>query len=310
MSPSRHPPATSRAGFTLIEIVVVLFIMGVIISMAAVLTRGVTAAQQRSITSTRLAAIDAALVQFVQQQRRLPCPALGTRASTATTTPLPGDEYNRTTGGCQPVAGAFETSGVVPYRMLGLTENDITDGWGRRITYRIDPALAAEAALDMTGCDAAGQEAPRFSTNPGPAATVARACNTACTSTALTSCTEPGVFIIGKGLTVKNVAGLILMNPNPGAGIVNTGAAYVLISHGESGGGGYLNTGTLSTSNSTDGTEEMKNYASGSWVSAALTYYVDDSTSDIAGTTHFDDVVLRPSVMNVISRAGLGPRTH
>jgi len=305
MNPSRCPTASARSGFTLIEMVVVLFIMGVVISMAAVLTRGVTAAQKRSITSARLATVDAALVQFVQQQRRLPCPALGTRPSTATTNPIPGDEYNRAANGCQATAGAYETGGVVPWRALGLSETDITDGWDRRITYRIDPALAADAALDMSGCDAAGQELQRFST-----ATTARPCNAACTSTTLTSCTEPGVFMIGKGLTVKNVSGVVLMNPNPGVNVVNTGAAYVLISHGESGGGGYLNTGVLGSSTLTDGTEELKNYASGSYVSAAVTYYVDDTTNDTPGASHFDDVVLRPSLMNVISRAGLGPRTH
>ena len=305
MNPSRRRRHDAPEGFTLIEIVVVLFILGVVISMAAVLTRGVSAAQKRSITTTRLAAVDAALVQYVQQQRRLPCPADGSVASTSTA-PVPGIEGARTSAGCTAAGGNYETNGVVPWRALGLSENDITDGWGRRITYRVDPVLAADAALDMSYCDAAGQEAPRFST-----ATVARACNTACTSTALTSCTEPGVFIIGKGLTVKKVSGVTVMNPNPGAGLPNTGAAYVLVSAGETGGGAYINTGTLGASTLTDGTEESKNYASASYVSAAATYYVDDTINDTSGAaTHFDDILLRPSVMNVISRAGLGPRTH
>ena len=58
-----------------------------------------------------------------------------------------------------------------------------------------------------------------------------------------------------------------------------------------------------------DGAEEQKNYASLGYT-LNVTYYVDDSVSDVVGNTHFDDVVLRPSVMNVISRAGLGPRVH
>jgi prepilin-type N-terminal cleavage/methylation domain-containing protein len=296
MIPSRHCRAAKAAGFTLIEIVVVLFILGVVISMAAVLTRGVTAAQQRSITTARLAAIDSALVQFVQQQRRLPCPALGTRPSTATTNPIPGDEYNRASGGCQAAAGAYETDGVVPWRSLGLSENDVTDGWGRRITYRIDPQLAADNALDMSWCDSAGT-----------GGLVSGACNTACTSTALSSCTPPATFLGTKGLTVKNISGLTVMDPTASP---NTGAAYVLISAGATGGGAYLNTGVLGASTVTDGTQEQKNYASAGWVSAAVTYYVDDIENDTSGTSHFDDIVLRPSVMNVISRAGLGPRSH
>jgi prepilin-type N-terminal cleavage/methylation domain-containing protein len=73
-------PAHRRAtgGFTLIETVVVLLIFGIILAMAAALTRGVVASQKRSLTATRIAGVEAALVQFVQQQRRLPCPADGT----------------------------------------------------------------------------------------------------------------------------------------------------------------------------------------------------------------------------------------
>ena len=92
-------------------------------------------------------------------------------------------------------------------------------------------------------------------------------------------------------------------------GSAHNGAAYVLISHGESGGGGYLNTGIISSSNTTDGTEEQKNYANVAY-NAATSYYVDDSINAIAGVGHFDDLVSRPSVLTVISKAGLGPRAH
>lgn len=96
------------------------------------------------------------------------------------------------------------------------------------------------------------------------------------------------------------------MNP---AGNPNTGAAYVVISHGESGGGGFLNTGQLGTTSSADGTEELKNYASLPYT-AGVTYYVDDATNDTPGNTHFDDVLSRPSILAVVSKAGLAPRAH
>src|SRR5882672_4729345 len=73
--------ARRATGFTLIEIVMVLLIFGIVVAMAAAITRGVAASQKRSLTTTRMAGIDAALMQFVQQQRRLPCPADGTLAS-------------------------------------------------------------------------------------------------------------------------------------------------------------------------------------------------------------------------------------
>ena len=87
----------------------------------------------------------------------------------------------------------------------------------------------------------------------------------------------------------------------------STGAAYIVISHGESGGGAYLPSGSPSTSTSTDGDEERKNY-----VTTLVTqpYYVDDSLSEVAGANHFDDIVSRPAVLAVITKAGLGPRSH
>jgi hypothetical protein len=101
-------------------------------------------------------------------------------------------------------------------------------------------------------------------------------------------------------LRIKNVAGVDVMTPGA------TGAAYVVISHGESGGGAYLTSGQLATSITTDGTEEQKNYAN----LALAAYYVDDGISEVAGATHFDDMVSRPSVMSVVAKAGLGPRAH
>jgi hypothetical protein len=118
-------------------------------------------------------------------------------------------------------------------------------------------------------------------------------------------CTLPTNFLSGngaaaKGFTIKNVAGTTIMAAPA------TGAAYVLISAGETGGGAYTSAGVVAPTTTTDGTEEQKNYAN----LALGAYYVDDQIADGAGATHFDDVVLRPSVLTVASRAGLGPRAH
>jgi hypothetical protein len=56
-------------------------IFAIVVAMAAVITRAVTAGQKRSITSNRMAAVDVAIAQFVAVQRRLPCPADGRNAS-------------------------------------------------------------------------------------------------------------------------------------------------------------------------------------------------------------------------------------
>jgi prepilin-type N-terminal cleavage/methylation domain-containing protein len=282
-------PLHRSRGFTLIEIVVVMLIIAVLIAMAAALTRGVAAAQKRSLTATRMAGVDTAIILFVQQQRRLPCPADGTKASSANGAGL---EEGGGGGACS----NNQQHGVVPWRTLGITETESTDGWDRRITYRVVPALALTNAMDMSGCDPAA-------TDTG--GTVA-ACAAGCTSANLAACTHPKMFVRNRGLEVRDLAGAKLMDPGTDP---YTGAAYVVISAGETGGGAYLPSGTLGASTSSDGTEELKNYASQPHT-AGVTYYVDNSVVDAAGTGHFDDIVSRQTIVSVLNKAGLGPRSH
>lgn len=289
-------------GFTLIEIVVVLAIVSLLLAMAAFATRAITIQQRISTTATRLATVDAALIQFVMVQKRLPCPAEGS-------VPSGGVDSNSQPAGTEvprnPAVGCTATQayGVVPWRTLGITENDMTDGWVRRLTYRVDPSLAGDGAMDMSACDPAGSN-----TTTGGALRLCQPYPATCNSTNIISCTTPLNFLTGapgtnKGLLVRSISGARLMDPaapNP------TGAAYILISHGESGGGALLNTGVMATSTTVDGTEEQKNYAN----LPLGVYYVDDSVSDIAGGSHFDDMLSHPTILTVINKAALGPRSH
>ena len=278
-----------QRAFTLVEILVVLVIVAILLTMAMVLTRGVSAAQKRSLTTTRLAGIDNAMVQFVMQKRRLPCPADGTIASG-----LPNAGVEVRVGGICTLAN--QANGVVPWVTLGLPEVDGTDGWDRRLTYRAHPTLVGDDTMDMSQCDPAGNAEP----------TAGGGCILGCAAATVAACTNPAKFLAptpspppSKGFPINNIVGEPQMMPP-------TWAAYVLISHGESGGGAYLNSGQLSTSTTTDGLEEAKNYAN----LALMPYYVDDSLSEVAGPTHFDDMVSRPSVLAVITKAALGPRSH
>ncbi|HUP30355.1 MAG TPA: type II secretion system protein, partial [Usitatibacter sp.] len=244
------PIARSAArGFTLIEVVMVLLIVSVVIAMAAVMTRGVVGAQKRSLTATRMSGVEVALAQFVVQQKRLPCPADGTLDTAHNNAGIEG--ARTATGGC-----TAQQDGVVPWRAIALSEAEATDGWDRRLTYRVGPLLGANNGMDMSSCDPAGG-ANATAVSPFACA--------ACVSTNLPACTLPTNFLTnngganGKGLQVRNIAGVVLMDPNPAGANPHTGAAYVLISPGESGGGGYLSSGILGTSSSTDGTEELKN---------------------------------------------------
>jgi prepilin-type N-terminal cleavage/methylation domain-containing protein len=286
-------PRRSFSGFTLIEIVVVLIIVSILIAMAAALTRGVTAAQKRSLTTTRMAGVDTALMLYVQQQKRLPCPADGTLLSSDISA---GKEVRPCLNPA--LANQNQHDGVVPWRTLGITETDATDGWDRRLTFRVFPDLTADGAMDMSMCDPAG-------TVTG---TATPTCNASCVSTNLGLCTPPKDFLKGRGLEVRDASGATPATMDPNAD-PNTGAAYVVISAGESGGGAYLSSGNLGLSTSSDGTQELRNYASQPFT-PGVTYYVDNTLVDAAGTTHFDDVVSHPTILSVLNKAGLGPRTH
>ena len=54
------------------------------------------------------------------------------------------------------------------------------------------------------------------------------------------------------------------------------------------------------------GIEEARNAAN----LALQAYYVDDFPSYAEGNGHFDDFVLRPSILTVATKAQLGPRAH
>jgi prepilin-type N-terminal cleavage/methylation domain-containing protein len=277
-------------GFTLVEIAIVLVIIGMIVALFATITTTLLSSQRRQTTVNHLTAVDTALIQFVVQNKRLPCPADGTLASTNANAGI--EPLAAPLGPRDPAAGCVsQAGGVVPWRALGLGEQDATDGWGRRITYRAFNALAADSGMNMFWCDPAGTGA----------GLVTNACDTTCTSATLTSCTPPHFFTDVRGFQIRSVAGTIVMDQPA------TGAAYVLISHGESGGGGYTSAGVLAPSLSSDGTEEQqRNYAN----LGIVPYYVDDQISDVAGATHFDDIVVRTTVLNAATRAGLGPRAH
>ena len=85
----------------------------------------------------------------------------------------------------------------------------------------------------LTLCDPAG-------TGPAAAGNLCTAC---AAGASMATCTPPGSFLAGKGYPVQNVGGTVLMTPP-------SGAAYVLISHGESGGGAYMSAGVVAPTTS------------------------------------------------------------
>jgi len=288
-----------------VEIAVVIVVLGFLLAMIAGIATALIGQQRREMTRQRMAGVETALALFVSQNKRLPCPADGRVAGNV---PGAGAEL-RVGSACQVVTGTADsqTHGVVPWQTLGLSEQDVTDGWGTRMTYRVAPELVGINAMDFTACD------------PGANATgtAVGACGTPCPSgTWPSGCTNPKDVSLGKGLTVRNITSATPPIMGPNTTPTPTGAAYVVISHGENRGEGYSNEGVIQSGAPASGTLEAANNAanvafvfSTSTLAAAVPF-VDDFPDYKAGTGHFDDVLLRPSVLTVATKAQLGPRAH
>lgn len=283
-------------GFSLVELTVVLVIMGLILGLFMGASSTLMNAQRAQTTQVKLRAIDQALVSFVSVNRRLPCPANGSVTA--------GIEVSPCTA-----AGSNQVNGVVPWAALGLSASDIEDGWGVRITYRVDPVLTDSVGdpppLDFSQCDPAGTKASSIVVNGrntcGPSGT----CSSTNGTSYLSSCVTPLLVLNGRGLEVQDaVGGSKLMDP---AAVPPTGAAYILISHGENQSGGFSSSGVVQTSTTgVEGNNEVPNRAS----NVIQAYYVDANQIFSSDATRFDDFVVRPSVLSVVQRAHLGPRSH
>jgi hypothetical protein len=237
--------------------------------------------KQRQYADTRrnLDIVNAALIQFVSREKRLPCPADGALST--------GLEVS----GC-----AAMSRGVVPWVSLGLTENDVTDGWLNRFTYRVAPELTAVSSMDITECDPSGTENPVAVAGASP-------CKP-CTGPSPCLRTSVAKVLAGKGLQVQNIAGVVQADNSPTTG--TTGAAYALISHGENASGAYNNSEVFVTGNPAAGAAELNNANN----QALKSFYVADDYNANTAPAYFDDIVLYKTVHWVIGQARLDARSH
>lgn len=303
--------ARKHRGFSLVEMAMVLLIIGVVMAIAMPITGSVMDASNRTKTSATLQGIQIALTNFVAQNRRLPCPADGSIASGAVNAGV--EARVAATGVCSltPGGGAGQTRGVVPWVTLGISEAEARDAWNNRITYRVPPGptgMTQTDALNMSDCDAGSTQAVGATTT----------CLAGCTSANLANCTSPTNFLMNRGLQLYDGSANCLLDP---FAAVPTGAAYVLISHGANRAGGYMSTGTLVPAAGASPPPSPLEIANNNGVAlkaplisctggAGGLYYVNAPFVEGTGATHFDDIVVAQSIMNLVTAAGVGPRVH
>ncbi len=124
------------SGYTLIELSIALVIIGVIAGMA--LSAGVRTMESVKVTQTRnkMDKVESALIAYFKLNRKLPCPARGDLATSSASFGVE-DCPNTVQSSCAGV-DCDSTNlrvGVVPVATLGIAEELMFDGWGRRITY-------------------------------------------------------------------------------------------------------------------------------------------------------------------------------
>ena len=117
----------------------------VLVAFAFLIVRGLSGtgatAEGENATRKKLQRVSEAIVRYAAENRRLPCGALGTDASGDSAPP-------------NAAATCTDNAGVVPWKTLGLTQEDALDGWANKISYRVySGATGYTQASGMTATD-------------------------------------------------------------------------------------------------------------------------------------------------------------
>lgn len=266
----------------LIVLILVLVLVGFIAAYA--LSRFTSSADDRQLTLKRLAAAQEALELYAARTMRLPCPADPVGNT--------GDEVQASAATC-----TFN-QGTIPWNSIGLLREQGVDAWGRKIAYRVytgnKGSLTQPRGVSMVECDT-DEPSPGGTTDltgslgglclPDPPNTINLTLRT----------TTPAQFLNGKGLRIMD-----------GSADYDD-AAYVLISHGQSGLGGFTSSGasvTIDDKTDPKGDELDNTKATGPFVIKEFS----DAETSILSNSHFDDFLAYRRLPDLISRIKLGAR--
>jgi prepilin-type N-terminal cleavage/methylation domain-containing protein len=257
-------------GFTLVEIALVVVIASILLiaGMRLMIARAESA--QIEVTRKNQDAIKTALISYLGQNNRLPCPdntlpPLGIEVRNLNAAPTPCTTY----------------VGTVPYASLGLDRSAVLDGWDNFITYVLSPPQVPAPTLP-----------PLPLANPSWTTSWALTYAPIVANANIQTANGPLAFwptVSTGAITVYDVNGNAISSPaaNP-----PTGAVAVLISYGRNGFGAVNVTGNV---NSTVGAgqDELSNAnptALGPTTFAVVNRDITDQV--ILNHGSFDDIVL------------------
>lgn len=142
-------PCASDAGFSLVELALVLVIVGALAWGATQLGDGLTQSAGNASAEMNMTTIENALDAYRRQNMRLPCPA---DASLAPSDPNYGVEAlsaDPMVLCALPLLGTHAVRGALPAVTLGLAPALMFDVWGGRLAYLVDRRLTADRAFEL-----------------------------------------------------------------------------------------------------------------------------------------------------------------
>lgn len=126
----------TASGFTLIELGMVLLIISFVVGPVFTYLTAQRDRDSYQTTVTKQRKIAIALSKFAQNNGYLPCPSRPVTGSG----PGTSDSIGMPLRACH-VNGSFSRrKGIVPFRVLGLSLEDVTDGYGNAFTYMVSRA--------------------------------------------------------------------------------------------------------------------------------------------------------------------------
>ena len=237
----------AQRGFMVLAIVVTLMTIALVV--IGLKLGAITLASGQKVVGSQdvLTRIQQGLLRYVTVYGELPCPANPAFEATNSLAGYPNGFQSVPF----PTPTCLYPGGVVPWKVLGLTANEVTDEWGRLISYRVfdgSIGLTQDQGASKTNCDTSNLDrVGRIAATDSTGVTTSETppINGLCApdhNTLETSFIQHQLFP-----TSSKVKGSIVNEINDGTTTVVSNIAYVLISHGPSGLRGWLQSGSQMT---------------------------------------------------------------
>lgn len=304
-----------QSGFTLVEIAIVIAITGLLMGGSMMMIKPYVETAKINATRDKLERIADSLAQFQQNYHRLPCPAV------SNSTPPGGEPFgapiqsgtngtNFVTQGCG-AGGAWngtipdQYTGIVPFRALGLNEDNVRDGYGNLITYTVAPVLAVPvpAVPSTQNVHQACRTTAWTDASTAYDDNKARFCcpfyrNAASDIKVLDSLGSSNQVYTGQHDTANYAS--VTSGPVTPTNFNSHVIAFVLVSHGKNGDGAYIKKNASGarnpvTANASAQESENRN--------GNMTF-VDTAYSKTNDTNYFDDIILWRTNDQVVANFG------